>query len=84
MQGRLLDISMSGVGLVLQVSVAVGTELQVSFLIPDVSHGRIGIEVRARVVSSILSGQAWGFRVGLMMLQIPETQRAVLERYVLE
>ena len=84
LQGQVLDVSVGGIGLILPCNLPAGSELRIWFLVPDKMRGRVPVEALARVAHAVFSSKQGAFQVGLIFKQIPEEQRLVLERYVLE
>jgi c-di-GMP-binding flagellar brake protein YcgR len=82
--GRTLDVSETGLCIVLPEGLAGGTECMVGFELPDRTGSRKRVQSRARVVHSILSTQGDGFKVGMQFVQMPDDTRRALEAFIRE
>lgn len=82
--GKTVDVSETGICVLMPEGLPGGTECMVGFELPDKSGARKRVQSRARVVHSVLSHQGDGFKVGMQFVQPPpETQRA-LESFIRE
>ncbi|NRF67378.1 PilZ domain-containing protein [Aquincola sp. S2] len=82
--GKTVDVSETGVCLMLPEGLPGGTQCMVGFELPDKAGARKRVQSKARVVHSVLSNLGDGFKIGMQFLDTPgETQRA-LENFIRE
>lgn len=82
--GRTLDVSATGICVVLAETLPAGIECMVGFEMPDGTGMRKRVQSRARIVHSVLSKQSDGFKVGMQLLQPPEETRRAIEMFIRE
>ena len=68
--GRTLDISLTGMAVVMPLSPALGLIYMIVFSVPTAARQSKKIEITGRTIYSILSGPQGGFRVGLEFVDI--------------
>jgi len=82
--GRTIDVSETGVCVILKDGLPSGTDCLVGFELPDKAGNRRRVQSKAQVVHSVLSSQHEGFKVG-MRLQAPADELVLaLQTYVRE
>jgi hypothetical protein len=83
--GRTVDVSETGVCVMLPEGLPETTECLVGFEVPDRNGVRKRVQARARVVHSVLSTQGGdGFKIGMQFLQVPDETRRALETFIRE
>jgi c-di-GMP-binding flagellar brake protein YcgR len=82
--GRTVDVSETGMCVMLPDGMAGGTECLVGFELPDKAGARKRYQSRARVVHSVLSNQGDGFKIGMQFLEVPDVTRRALETFIRE
>lgn len=82
--GRTVDVSETGLCLMLPDGIAGGTECMVGFELPDKAGARKRYQSRVRVVHSVLSTQGDGFKIGMQFMQLPDDTRRALETFIRE
>jgi c-di-GMP-binding flagellar brake protein YcgR len=82
--GRTVDVSETGLCVMLPDGLADGVECLVGFELPDRAGARKRYQARARVVHSVLSNQGDGFKVGMQFVQMPDDTRRALESFIRE
>jgi hypothetical protein len=82
--GRTLDVSETGLCVILSEGFPGGTECMVGFELPGSNGARKRVQSRARIVHSVLSTQGDGFKVGMQFMQTPDETRRALELFIRE
>lgn len=82
--GRTVDVSETGMCLMLAEGLPDGTECLIGFELPEKGGARKRVQSRARVVHSVLSTQGEGFKIGMQFLQVPDETRRALESFIRE
>ena len=82
--GRTVDVSETGLCVLMPEGLAGGTECMVGFELPDKAGTRKRVQARARVVHSVLSTQGDGFKIGMQFAQVPDETRRMLESFIRE
>jgi len=82
--GRTVDVSETGMCVMLPDDLPGGTECMVGFELPDKAGARKRVQSRARVVHSVLSTQGDGFKLGMQFVQVPDETRRALESFIRE
>ena len=82
--GRTVDVSETGMCVMLPDGLPGGTECMVGFELPDKGGSRKRVQSRARVVHSVLSTQGDGFKIGMQFMQVPDDTRRALESFIRE
>ena len=80
--GRTLDISADGLGLVMPVNVPEKLACTVKFSIPSTAAHRLWFEAKAAVVHSVLSGREDGFKIGLQFRRPSSELASAIRAYV--
>jgi len=84
--GRVVDVSLSGIGLVVGEDVEPGTELRVDFSLPGLDGKTLPVSLTAAVKSTRPATRTGddlpsGYRLGLFTLEIDDSSRDNLVRY---
>ena len=82
--GRTIDVSETGLCVLMPEGLPGGTECMVGFEVPDKTGARKRVQSRARVVHSVLSTQGDGFKIGMQFVQVPDETQRVLESFIRE
>lgn len=82
--GRTVDVSETGLCLLLPDAVPAGTTCLVGFELPDRTGARKRLQSKARIVHSVLSPAGEGFKIGMQFLEPPPETRRALETFIRE
>lgn len=82
--GKTLDVSETGVCVMLTEMLPGGTQCLVGFELPDRTGARKRVQSKARVVHSVLSTQGDGFKVGMQFVEPPAETCRALESFIRE
>ena len=78
--GRVIDVSVSGVGLLVATEIEEGSLLHLEFALPDLDGGILTVTL-AVAVQSVRSDQSAGWRIGASITEMDGASRANLVRY---
>lgn len=81
-QGRTLDISSTGMAVVMPLSPALGLICMIAFSVPTAARQSKKIEIAGRIIYSILSGPQGGFRLGLEFMDIPVDIASAIQAFI--
>jgi hypothetical protein len=79
---RLHDLGLDGVGVVAPLNLGRAALCEVKFCLPWSRDGHSAVAARARVTHSILSARRGGFLIGLDFVDIDESARGAISRYL--
>ena len=81
-QGRTLDISLTGMAVVMPFSPALGLVCKIAFSVPTAARQSKRVEIAGRTIYSILSGPQGGFRIGLEFMDISMDVVSVIQAFI--
>ena len=79
---RIVNISAGGLGVIAPENLAVGTNCQLRFDLPQVPTGQVTMYLSAMVMNSVFSSREDGFKLGLRFVNPTEDSASRIERFV--
>jgi c-di-GMP-binding flagellar brake protein YcgR len=82
LEGRCIDISASGMGLVTELNLRAGTVCQLAFVIRFSDESTYAAEVSAKVAYCVFSNDTNGFKVGAQFSEVSARTNAAFQRFL--